>query len=221
MFVCFFLLSAFAAAVLVPADSQLVPWILGLALLPMINLLFDWLSYGITIWLISRGHRKGGVYPLLSAGADLAAAAVLFGLLSAAILITLGMVNGMRAEPLVDLSALLAGLYAEPQDHLWVIAMVGSTLVPTFLHLCLAFLSLVTWARAGVWDALVRQLDKQKPLEHQIGASFGLTAILFLYIAVPPALIVAAGWSIWHYGGGLREAYVGGLINLADWMGYL
>lgn len=99
--------------------------------------------------------------------------------------------------------------------------MVASTLVPTFLHLCLAFVSLVTWVRAGMWNALLDRLNPEEPLDGSIFASIAMTGILFLYLTVPPALIVGTVWGIWNHGGVIREWYVQRLIELAHWAGFL
>ena len=210
------------AAVITPVDQpQFALFALTLAVLPLVNAVFDWLSYGITIWLLSRGHRRGNIWPLISALADVAAAAVLFAGLSVALIVILGTVDGWRATPLVGVGPLLQGLRDRPGENWWVVAMVASTLVPTLLHLCLAFVSAVTWFRAGVWNWLLDHFDVQQGVEVALPATLAFATLLIAYVLIPPALICGAGWVIWTHGGGVREVYVDWLIRFAGWAEYI
>jgi hypothetical protein len=211
-----------AAAVVTTADSPATIWLLALALLPLINAPFDWASYGATMWLLSRGHRRGGWAPLASGLADAALAfLVIFPLLSLALVTALGLVDRLRDDALIDLGALLAGLQHAPGETWWIVAMVGSTLLPTLLHLGLAFVSLCTWLRATPWNALVRWLDHSASTAAQLAASLGLTLIAVLYVVLPVALIVATGWVIWAHGGVVREVYAQTLMWYAGATGLL
>lgn len=212
--------SAWAATVS-PQDSTALIWIVGLTLLPLVNAVFDWLSYGLTMWLLTTGHRRRGPWPLLLGIADAGAALVLFILLSLALMGILGLVNALRAAPLVDLRALLDGIAARPEDHLWVVAMVASTLLPTFLHLCLAFLSLAGWFPDRLWTRWVDALGAEDDGHAPLGATVGLLGLSLFWVALITAPIGGAVWALWTHGGTLREGYVHVLSNVGGWIGIL
>jgi hypothetical protein len=208
------------AVVITPADRPLAFLaLLTFGLLPVVNAVFDWLSYGVTIWLLSRGHRRFGA--LLSALADLTAALFLFAGLSATLVLLFGLIDQWRGEVLINVGALLSGLRDQPQENWWVVAMVGSTLLPTLIHLALGFVSVVTWARAGVWNALLARFDEQHGPDVMLPVTFLFSVLLVAYVLVPVFLIYGAGLLIWEYGGVVRDFYVGWLIDLAVWAGFM
>ncbi len=130
----------------------------------------------------------------------------------------IGAVDLWREVPLVGVGALLAGLRDDPGGSWWVVAMVASTLLPTFLHLCLAFVSAVTWFRAGLWNALLARFDPAQGVEVPLVATLGFAALFIAYLVIPVVLIAGA---VWAHGGGLRDAYVGWLVGYAHWAGLL
>jgi uncharacterized membrane protein len=109
-----------------------------LAVLPLVNAIFDFLSYGLTRRLLRWGARIGGWWAFGFGLADLAAAAVLFGALGAALVALLTGYNALAAAPWVDLAALFGSIRADPEAYWWLYVMFFSTLVPTFAHLVLA-----------------------------------------------------------------------------------
>jgi hypothetical protein len=214
------LTTAFASAVLVPMDDPTAAiWIVTLALLPLVNAVFDWLSYGITLWLLTRGHRRG--WPLVSALADLAAAAVLFAALSVTLVCLFGLIDHLRGAPLIDVGRLLIGLRDDPAGNWWLVAMVASTLVPTLLHLGLAFVSAVTWFRAGLWNRLLDRFDIHQGIEVTLPATIAFTGAFIAYLIIPPLLLYVLWRMLWTHGGAWRDAYVEGLIAFAGWAGFI
>ncbi|MEM1152355.1 MAG: hypothetical protein AAGI03_17715 [Pseudomonadota bacterium] len=109
--------------------------------LPLVNAVFDFLSYAITLTLITYGLRKGvsawGLGLL-----DFGIALLLFFGLGVSLILALAGLAWIAGEPLFDLGGLLGRLYLDPRDEWWVIAMVFSTLVPTGLHVLLTVFSL-------------------------------------------------------------------------------
>ena len=211
--------AAFTAALIAPADTPAPVWIVGLAVLPLVNAVFDWLSYGATMWLLGRAHRKGGGWRLAAGLADLGLAVILMGLLSAALVTVLALIDRLRADTLIDVSVLLTGLRAAPGESWWLIAMVASTLVPTLAHLGLALLSGTTWVRAELWNRLLDQLDKQHNVFTQFFGSLGFLLLAAAYLLVPAALLGGVIWLIHAHGGILIDGYVGVLLRYGTVIG--
>jgi hypothetical protein len=118
-----------------------------LAILPLLNALFDTLSYAVTLTLMRRGLRSR--LPLLWGLFDLAIACLLFLALGATLIVTVHGLNTLAGVPLVDLPALLAGIHETPGDYLWLHAMLFSTILPTAAHGLLSLLGVQgLWPRA-------------------------------------------------------------------------
>ncbi|MEP3846517.1 MAG: hypothetical protein ABJM43_14380 [Paracoccaceae bacterium] len=198
------------------ADSTAF-FIVSLILLPAINVMFDWVSYGITMSLLRKGHTKRGIWPLVLGVVDFAAAIAMFFALSLTLCMLIYLINAYRPTPLnayrptplIDLRLLLAGIKHAPGDHLWVIAMIGSTLLPTLLHVGIAVLSILTWFPAKLWDRMVEGLDTTSgTLQVPLLSSVGLTVVLAVYAILPALAFYGIGWVIWNFGAELRIWYV-------------
>lgn len=94
----------------VPDDRRSL--FLFLAALPLLNGLFDLVSYALTLSLIRRGLRSS--LPLLWGLADLALACLLFLALRAVLVVAVHGLNLLAGMPFVDLSALFAGIHVDP-----------------------------------------------------------------------------------------------------------
>jgi len=219
LFVCFCL--AFGASALVTATNRSSVWSVGLVLLPLVNALFDWLSYGATIWLMRKGRRKGGGWPFLAGFADIGVALVLLAAVSVALVTVLGFLDMARGDQFIDVGVLLTGLRDAPGQNWWVVAMVASTLVPTLVHLALAFVSSVTWVPVRVWDGVLKRLNLDHAAPVTFAATLVFTALIFFYVLAPVGLIWGTGYALWVFGGALRDVYVAGLIDYASWVGFL
>ena len=102
--------------------SQLLNWaevsengrslFLFLAVLPLINALFDVVSYAVTLSLVRRGLRAA--LPFLWGLADLAFACVLLLGLGAVLVAVIHGLNTLAGVPFLDLPALFEGVRAEP-----------------------------------------------------------------------------------------------------------
>lgn len=125
-----------------------------LAALPLINVLFDWLSLGLTRWLLAKTAR--GEQPIWNGLLDaIAAIFILFALAVATTaalqgLNTLAIMNGSD-RPLIDLAGVLQTLRERPGDPAvwWVYFMLFSTLIPSVVHLFIAATSIVTLSLPG------------------------------------------------------------------------
>jgi len=155
----------FVVVVLVPygtlSDSNLAvsATLLGfLAALPLVNAVFDWLSLGLTRYLLARTAR--GAQPLLNGALDIAGAAIILFSLAVATtaalqgLNTLAFASGSD-RPLIDLPFILETLREQPGDPAvwWVYFMLFSTLIPSVIHLFIAASSFITWTLPKPWLA--------------------------------------------------------------------
>lgn len=111
---------------------------LFVGVLPLINAVFDTVSYGVTLALTERG-RRGGV--LIWAGVDFLVALVLFLLLGASLVLVVTGMQVLAGVPFADLPTLLTHKI-DLERYWWLYAMLFSTAVPTLLHLFVASWSL-------------------------------------------------------------------------------
>jgi hypothetical protein len=165
---------------------------LFLGVLPLLNALFDTVSYAVTLTFLRRGLRAR--LPLLWGVADLAVACVLFLALGATLVAAVHGLNGLAGVPLLDLGALFAGVYTAPWDYVWLYLMLFSTILPTALHFLVSLLGLQgVWPRA--WRRPVAdwigEADRS-PLQ-AVRAALALSLIWWL----PLALLGAALWALW------------------------
>jgi len=198
-------LSTFAVIAVVVIVAATLDWsevpeegrslFLFLAVLPLINALFDLVSYAVTLSLIRRGLRSA--MPFLWGLADLAVACGLLLGLGAVLVAVIHGLNLLAGVPFLDLPALFAGVQATPGAYWWLYLMLFSTVVPTGLHALLSLLGV-----QGIWPRKWRLpvagwvgAAQQSPL-HALRASLGLSLIW----ALPLLGLGAALWALWHFG---------------------
>ena len=181
---------------------------LFLAVLPLINALFDVVSYAVTLTLIRRGLRAK--LPFLLGLADLGLACVLLLGLGATLVAVIHGLNLLAGVPFIDLPALFAGVQAEPGAYVWLYLMLFSTLLPTLLHGMLSLLGL-----QGIWPLGLRRpvagwvaAAPASPL-HELRASLSLSLVW----ALPLLALACVLWLIWHYA---QPALVAGLQIYLD-----
>ncbi|MGJ8623176.1 MAG: hypothetical protein ACSHW1_10380 [Yoonia sp.] len=113
----------------------------GLA--PIVNAVFDTLSYAATMALSARGYRG---WPLFWGLIDAAIACILFLGLGATLVVAVSVLEAVSGTDLID----LGGLLAQADDfgrYWWLYAMLFSTALPTLVHLVVAAVSLQGWTR--------------------------------------------------------------------------
>lgn len=109
--------------------------------LPLLNAAADFLSTGLTRYLLRRGAtRHLALNAVIDAGAALA---ILLGL-GVAVIATVHLIRPQDGAPMIDLAALFADLRQSPGDYYWLYFCFLSTLLPTFLHLGVGALGLFT-----------------------------------------------------------------------------
>ncbi|TCO72418.1 hypothetical protein [Rhodovulum euryhalinum] len=195
----------------VPEDRRSL--FLFLAVFPLINALFDVLSYAVTLSLLRRGLRSG--LPFLWGLLDLAIACVLFLALGVTLVAAIDGLNRLAGVPLLDLGALFAGIRETPGAHVWLYLMLFSTIVPTALHFLVSLLGL-----QGVWPRALRRpvavlIDRapDSPLE-AVRAALALGLIW----AIPLILLGAALWGLWALGGGMVSTALARYFDVLLWI---
>ncbi|MBO9466101.1 hypothetical protein J7443_12725 [Tropicibacter sp. R15_0] len=194
---------------------ELIGLVLALFFLPCFNALFDWVSYGTTIFLLQKGQAKRGGWPFLCGVADVVAAGVIFAALAASLVVILAQINLWRGDILVDVRAILD----QPGAHLWVIAMIASTLVPTLVHLGLALFSLITWVPVPFWQ---RGVDRLLDQEDTMGGWWAAARLSGALVGVYGGFLFLGGavlWALWQFGAVIVSGYVAWLHVLLDWIG--
>lgn len=170
-------------------------FMLFVAFLPLLNVVFDWLSLGLTRYCLRQGAKPGWLRPLAWSAIDLVAAVALFlGLLASAILVV-HYVRAQDGDALTDLNEIFVGVAADPGSYWWLYITLMSTLLPTLLHLSLACFSLFALAPAPLQRAMagaIAQMDR-RPLAN-LAARAGLPALMTLSLLAP----IAALYGLWH-----------------------
>lgn len=118
-----------------------------LGVFPLINGIFDWVSYGVTLSLLRHGQSTER--PFVWGAVDVVVACLLFLGLGVTLVMVLHGLDQLAGGALIDLPALLGGLYALKDGNWsqsWALFMVFSTMVPTGLHLCMSLIGL-----QGLW----------------------------------------------------------------------
>jgi hypothetical protein len=186
---------------------------LFLAVLPLLNTLFDTLSYAVTLTLMRRGLRSR--LPLLWGLLDLAIACLLFLALGATLIVVIHGLNTLAGAPLVDLPALLAGIHERPGDYIWLYAMLFSTILPTALHGLLSLLGVQgLWPRA--WRRPVAAWVEAAPASALAYLRAGLA--LGLIWTLPLLALGAVLWLLWALGGAAVTALLGRYFDLLLWL---
>ncbi|MFK7870661.1 MAG: hypothetical protein AB8B58_15655 [Roseobacter sp.] len=177
--------------------------VFALGMLPLLNAVFDYVSYGATISLITFGKDQKNLWSFAAAVADAALAYVLLVALGSVIVLTIGLINALSAVPFLDITAILDGLRdpATRGDYTWLYLTLFSTLVPTGVHFLVALFSVPTWLpikykdRLANWVASADTGSFGTVIGGALTACFGAASSAFI-VAV---LYYGGGWLIAHF----------------------
>jgi len=174
-----------------------------LAVFVLVNGAFDFLSCAVTLTLVRLGLRSGR--PLVFGVSDLVIAVALSFALGATLVLVVEGLGRIAGTSLLDYRALFSEIAANPQNYLWIYAMVLSTLIPTLAHAALSLLGFQALAplrlRRTVADLLRDAAQKRWK------AAAAPLALGALWMA-PFAVLGALGWMIW-WGLGDTLAWLG------------
>ncbi len=131
--------------------------VFALGLLPLVNAVFDYLSYGVTLGLVRYGRGQRNVLTGLVWVVDGIAAVVLLIGLGLALSGTIALINHLAGQEFIALRPVFDDLKTPEgrAGYTWLTLTLLSTLVPTLVHLVLVFLSAFTWVptRFKLWIA--------------------------------------------------------------------
>ena len=190
-----------------------------LAVLPLMNGLYDALSYALTLALSRKGlgTRWAPLWGLL----DLALGAVLFLVLGATMVGVIAALNAIGTAPLYDLGALFAGLRASPGEYWWLYLILFSTLAPTALHILVAALAVQGWFVFQRPRRAVAHWIDAAPVSHPAAVGGCLAQALIWWL--PLMALALGGWALWQFIGTWATAaglaYLDILEGLARWIG--
>lgn len=190
-----------------------------LAVLPLINGLYDALSYALTLALSRKGlsTRWAPLWGLL----DLALGAVLFLALGATMVTVIALLNALGTAPVYDLGALFAGLRASPGDYWWLYLILFSTLAPTALHILVAALAVQGWFIFQPPRRAVARWIEAAPVSHPAAVGGCLAQALIWWL--PLMALALGGWALWQFIGTWAKAaglvYLDILEGLVRWIG--
>ncbi len=170
----------------------------AIGLLPLINAVFDYVSYGTTLALIRKGRQArnwvtGAIWIL----DGLAALALLIGL-GLGLCATIALINHLAGQDFIALRPIFDDLKTPEgrAGYSWLVVSMLTTLVPTLVHLALAFLSAFTWVplRFKRWIASGIAKDEAGDLSTLVG-TFVAATLGALYVG-----LVALGlWGLWLF----------------------
>jgi hypothetical protein len=154
------------------------------------NALFDFLSAGLTRYLLRLGlEQKRAVWRAILDG--LGGIAIFFAL-GCSLITFVTFVTPADGGPLVDLAQLFANLRTAPGDYIWLMMTLFSTLLPTLVHLSLVLLTLALHYPAG-WRNFVAGLLESGAQSRQASFLSGVCICAMITLAFwVPIWIIAA-----------------------------
>ena len=193
LFYCGVLLAILVMAIKMPDDfgagqrNRAVFAMLTFGLLPLFNAVFDFLSAGLTRYLLRLGlEQKRAVWRAMLDG--LGGIAIFFAL--GCSLITF--VTPADGVPLVDLAQLFANLRTAPGDYIWLMMTLFSTLLPTLVHLSLMLLTLALHSPAGCRNFVAGLLESgTQSRQSSFLSGVCICAMITLAVWVPIWIITA------------------------------
>ena len=196
LFYCGVLLAILVMAIKMPDDfgagqrNRAVFAMLTFGLLPLFNAVFDFLSAGLTRYLLRLGlEQKRAVWRAILDG--LGGIAIFFAL-GCSLITFVTFVTPADGVPLVDLAQLFANLRTAPGDYIWLMMTLFSTLLPTLVHLSLVLLTLALHYPAG-WRNFVAGLLESGAQSRQASFLSGVCICAMITLAVwVPIWIIAA-----------------------------
>ncbi|XAT61349.1 hypothetical protein GN278_11695 [Rhodobacteraceae bacterium Araon29] len=191
---------------------------LFLGVLPLLNAIFDFLSYAATLTLMRLG--LSAKQPMLYGACDIIVALVLFLGLGVTLTVVIAGLNQISGGVFVDLGALFGVIYTDPHAYWWLYAMVFSTALPTTLHGVLTLLAAQALVPLPVRRIAANLVDRSahSPQAHVLAP----LAVGTIWL-IPFLVLGGFGWLVWHYCGSvietLAEYYLGILLSVAMWIG--
>ena len=196
LFSCGVLLAFLVIAIKMPDDlgaderTQAVFFMLTFGLLPLFNAVFDFLSAGLTRYLLRLGlEQKRAIWRAILDG--LGGIAIFFAL-GCSLITFVTFVTPADGVPLVDLAQLFANLRTAPGDYIWLMMTLFSTLLPTLVHLSLMLLTLALHSPAGCRNFVAGLLESgAQSRQTSFLSGVCICAMITLAVWVPIWIITA------------------------------
>lgn len=168
--------------------------------LPIMNSIFDFLSIGLTRFLLQKSLSSK--YPPVLGVIDAIGAIVLFVFLKLGLVtlfVTLSDSDGNSIFQLLGAEGLFVDLKKNPNEYIWLYFTLFSTLIPTIAHLNIACFSLVA-TKSKYFSGLIRKLslailNYRKNINSASISFMALSFIITILIIVPLYSI----YSIWMF----------------------
>lgn len=196
-----------------------------LGLFPLINALFDFVSFGATLRLARWGLSSGtGTRAVFAGLLDLGIALILFTALGATLLVGIAAMNGAAGHSVLDLQPLFDSLRSDRAfaDNWWIFAMLFSTAIPTLAHFCIAAFAApaLLWRGPRMW--LLRQMDQiEDSLPGTLFYNGGMAGFWTLALMGPVALIGGLGTALWLHSPLIGQTYLQIFEWVAVWLGLI
>ena len=195
LFYCGVLLAILVMAIKMPDDfgagqrNRAVFAMLTFGLLPLFNAVFDFLSAGLTRYLLRLGlEQKRAVWRAILDG--LGGIAIFFAL-GCSLITFVTFVTPADGVPLVDLAQLFANLRTAPGDYIWLMMKLFSIL-PTLVHLSLMLLTLALHSPAGCRNFVAGLLESgAQSRQASFLSGVCICAMITLAVWVPIWIITA------------------------------
>lgn len=201
--------------------SEAAGLIVFIGLLPLLNGLTDFLSTGMTRFLLRRAELAEGRWarPALWLF-DLLFALFTLALLIGAFIAFVTLVRPASGVPLIDVLALIEDVRARPGNYWWLGFMVFTTLLPSLIHMVAASYSLALFYLPEWRAALAARLEAGMAGDGQRGAEgrVRLVALMTLAWGGPTALLWSLLSFLWGERVGLREWSLGLAEGFARWV---
>ena len=196
LFYCGVLLAILVIGIKMPDDfgagqrNRAVFFMLTFGLLPLFNAVFDFLSAGLTRYLLRLGlEQKRAVWRAILDG--LGGIAIFFAL-GCSLITFVTFVTPADGVPLVDLAQLFANLRTAPGDYIWLMMTLFSTLLPTLVHLSLMLLTLALHSPAGCRNFVAGLLESgAQSRQTSFLSGVCICAMITLAVWVPIWIITA------------------------------
>lgn len=192
-----------------------------LCLLPLLNGLTDFLSTGMSRWLLRlAAHAEARwarpVLWLLDLGFALFTLALLIG----GFIAFVTLVRPDNGVPLIDVFALIEDVRERPEAHYWLGFMVFTTLLPSLIHMVAAAYSVAIFYLPEWREGLASRLEDGMRGDGQRGAEGRLRLVALLTFAwgAPTAALVTAASLVWSERVGLRTWSLDQAEGFARWV---
>ena len=191
------LVSVFAvSAEHLSAEGRMFMFAIGL--LPLINAVFDYLSYGITLGLIRYGRHQRNLLTGLIWIVDGLVAVLLLIALGITLSGTIALINHLAGQEFIGLRPIFDDLKTPVgrAGYTWLTLSLLSTLVPTLVHLALVFLSAFTWVPQRFKHWIARSIGDDETGDL---ATLGGSAAAATLGALWAGFVALGLWGIWMF----------------------